>query len=154
MTELLITGGAGFIDRHLAQTLTELGHAVTVLDHFASANSRYGREWLSDTDIPLVELDVHDHDAFMQTIKDHRVIVHAASAVGVQETMDNPLATIEHLLPIRTLVTHATPDQTLVFLSSSDVYGMHSTIYDNAPMREHDLVVYEAPRYRVGTTEG
>ena len=39
MTRYLITGGAGFIGSHLAESLIADGHAVRVLDNFFSGRA-------------------------------------------------------------------------------------------------------------------
>lgn len=38
---VLITGGAGFLGRHLAERIDRAGHRVTVLDDLSCVNSRF-----------------------------------------------------------------------------------------------------------------
>ena len=36
----LVTGGAGFIGSHIAETLLSQGHFVRILDNFSTGNAR------------------------------------------------------------------------------------------------------------------
>jgi nucleoside-diphosphate-sugar epimerase len=143
---VLVTGGAGFLGRHLVRRLAGEGRPVTAVDVLADDNSRFGARWLGA--IPVTRLDVHDTAPFAAVVAEHDVVVHAASHVGVQRTIDEPVSTLDHIAAAATLASVARPDQVVLFLSSSEVYGLHSKLYQGKPMAEEDLGVYGPPHER------
>jgi UDP-glucose 4-epimerase len=72
----------------------------------------------------------------------HKTIVHFASIVGVEKTITEPVATVENLQGTLNITRHVTPDHSILFSSSADVYGVHSHVHDG-PMSEDDLQVFE-----------
>lgn len=143
---VLVTGGAGFIGRHLVRRLVEIGHSVTVVDNCKSKNSKYGKNWLCELGVPVAETDVRDQNRLNDLVRNHEVVVHAASTVGIQKTSEHPMATVEHLFPARTIANCANERQIVIFLSSSDIYGMHSLLYGDKPIHEDDATVHEPPQ--------
>ncbi|MDJ0865621.1 MAG: SDR family NAD(P)-dependent oxidoreductase [Myxococcota bacterium] len=85
----LVTGGAGFIGSHLADALLEAGYAVRVLD--ALAPQVHGADAARPAYLsPEVELccgDVRDRAAVRDALVDVDVVIHAAAAVGVGQSM-------------------------------------------------------------------
>jgi nucleoside-diphosphate-sugar epimerase len=142
---VLITGGAGFLGRHLAARLDRAGHRVTVLDDLSCANSTFDCAALAGERIAKVEGSVFDHVLVDKLVRDHAAVVHFASVVGVEDTVSHTIPTIENLNGTINVVRALTPDHVAVFGSSADVYGAHSHVYDRA-MREDDLFVYENGR--------
>src|ERR687896_394312 len=89
MKHILITGGAGFIGSHLADTLLAAGHGVRVLDNL-SPQVHGEREIPPDylnADVELVVGDVRDRDAVDRALETVEVVFHLAAAVGVGESM-------------------------------------------------------------------
>ncbi|HKU85066.1 MAG TPA: NAD-dependent epimerase/dehydratase family protein [Casimicrobiaceae bacterium] len=142
---VLITGGAGFLGRHLAARLDASGCRVTVLDDLSCANSTFDCAGLASTRIRKIHGSVFDRALVARLVATHPVVVHFASVVGVEETVSHTIPTIENLSGTIGVVRALTPDHVVLFGSSADVYGVHSRLYDQ-PMREDDLVVYENGR--------
>lgn len=142
---VLITGGAGFLGRHLAARIAQAGHQVTVLDDLSSVNSRFECAALASERIHKVHGSMFDRALIAALVATHRTVVHFASVVGVEETLSHTIPTIENLTGTINVVRELTPEHIAVFGSSADVYGVHSRLYDRA-MREEDLLVFESGR--------
>jgi dTDP-L-rhamnose 4-epimerase len=86
---VLITGGAGFIGSHLADSMIEAGYDVRVLDnldpqvHGPSA----GRPSYLHTNVDLRIGDVRDPDVVRDALDGVQMLVHFAAAVGVGQSM-------------------------------------------------------------------
>lgn len=138
----LITGGAGYLGRHLARSLAEQGQEVTVLDDLSCPNSRFDLPELDHPRIHCILGSTLDAELLAPLVRSHRTVVHFSSVVGVEETIRQPFQTVRNLEGTRNLISELTGDHTAIFGSSADVYGMHSLVYDRA-MREDDLEVFE-----------
>jgi len=86
--KILITGGAGFIGRHLCRELLERGHCIRVLD---SLIPQVHPDGTRPSDLPaqveLVVADVRDGDKVAQALKGVSHVVHLAAEVGVGQSM-------------------------------------------------------------------
>jgi len=89
MSELvLITGGAGFIGRHIAKALLGSGRRVRVLDSLIEqVHPDRNRPSELDPDVELVNGDVRDSDAVRRAIFGADAIIHLAAEVGVGQSM-------------------------------------------------------------------
>jgi nucleoside-diphosphate-sugar epimerase len=142
---VLITGGAGFLGRHLAARLNRAGASVTVLDDLSCPNSSFDCALLAPASIRKIRGSVFDRSLVTELVRTHGVVVHFASVVGVEETVSHTIPTIENLNGTINVVRALTREHVAVFGSSADVYGAHSHLYDR-PTREDDLFVYENGR--------
>ena len=86
--DVLITGGAGFIGSHLADSLLAEGHRVRALDSLDPQVHPDGARpaYLAD-DVEFVQGDVRDHDAVGRALEGIDTVVHFAAAVGVGQSM-------------------------------------------------------------------
>src|SRR3954454_16800715 len=87
--EVLITGGAGFIGSHLADTLLQRGDRVRVLDNLEpQVHGDAGRrpEYLDD-DVELIGGDVRDPDDVARALAGVDSVVHLAACVGFGQSM-------------------------------------------------------------------
>lgn len=124
---ILVTGGAGFIGRHLCRELLERGHRVRVLDALIE-QVHPGGERPADLpgDVEFLHGDVCDGDAVARALKGADRVVHLAAEVGVGQSMyeverytaTNELGTavlMERLIdnPVKRIVT----------ASSMSIYG-------------------------------
>src|SRR5215208_6922896 len=84
MTRYLITGGAGFICSHLAESLIADGHAVRVLDNFSS-----GRAENLPTGIELIRADVTRQEAVSDALEGVDGCFHLAAIASVEYCRQN-----------------------------------------------------------------
>jgi dTDP-L-rhamnose 4-epimerase len=88
---ILITGGAGFIGRHVARNLVRRGYRVRVLDslleqvHGAPRAFPQAREFFED--VELTRGDVRDEDALGKALRGVDGVIHLAAEVGVGQSM-------------------------------------------------------------------
>jgi dTDP-L-rhamnose 4-epimerase len=85
---VLITGGAGFIGRRVADELLRRGHQVRVLDSLIEQvhGDKERPEGLG-AEVELIRADVRNGDAVTKALKGVDSVVHLAAEVGVGQSM-------------------------------------------------------------------
>ena len=92
--KIFLTGGAGFIGSHIADSLVKLGHEVIIYDNFSSGH----RDNLSSIkkDITLIEGDILDtKKVFSSCPKDVDVISHQAAQLEIFGCLENPVMDLQ-----------------------------------------------------------
>jgi dTDP-L-rhamnose 4-epimerase len=123
----LITGGAGFIGRHLARALLAQGYRVRVLDSLIE--QVHGGRTVPEGLDPAVEFmvgDVRDGQATARALAGATHVVHLAAEVGVGQSM----YAVERYVSVNDCGTAAlfqalieAPVQRVVVASSMSIYG-------------------------------
>lgn len=127
MEHVLVTGGAGFIGRHVTRELLSRGHRVRVLDslvaqvHGGAGHRDNGREG-----IEFLHADIRDGESVQRALAGIDSVVHLAAEVGVGQSMyeverytsANDLGTA---VLFQNLVAH--PVRRVVTASSMSIYG-------------------------------
>lgn len=86
MTKILITGGGGFIGRHVAEELIQQGYRVRILD--ALIDQVHGdAEAVLPENIELIRGDVRDRSKVREALDDVDGVIHLAAEVGVGQSM-------------------------------------------------------------------
>jgi len=125
MATILVTGGGGFIGRHVAAELAEHGYGVRVLDAFIDQVHGDGGPALANlTDI--IKADIRDKEAVLSALEDVDGVIHLAAEVGVGQSMyeiaryvgSNDLGTA---VLLEALIER--PVRRIVVASSMSVYG-------------------------------
>jgi len=117
-----------------------------VLDTADNPNARHGLTELTGRGPRVVLASTADSELMTQLVEEHPVVAHLAwPTVGVDQSLKSPLRQVAALAQTSALAQLLTPEHTLLFASTSDTYGMHSALYEDKPMAEDDLNVYEAP---------
>lgn len=140
--KVLVTGGAGFIGSHLAESLLAQGDEVYVLDDL-STGSRENIKHLENRNTFHYTVDtVVNETVVAEQIDRVDIIVHLAAAVGVRLIVESPVNTIEtNVHGTETVLKLASKKKKPVFIAStSEVYGK-STAF---PFREDSELVIGA----------
>ena len=128
MSQVLITGGAGFIGSNLADRLAGEGCTVTVLDTLARPGVETNLKWLllrHGGKIRHVSVDVRDPVATARAVEAADVVFHLAAQVAVTTSLTDPRTDFEvNLLGAINVLEAARRDRTpVIFASTNKVYG-------------------------------
>ena len=134
---ILVTGGNGFIGKHLTKALNELeGVSVASMD---ITQSKYHSYQSQDGILHINQniLDYKSLEADFDNFRPH-VVYHLAAKLGVQDVMDKPGETVsENVLGTLHVVNLCKYyNAHLIFASTSDVYGKSVDL----PFREDGML--------------
>ncbi len=125
--QILVTGGAGFIGRHLVDALVEAGHEVTILDNLDARIHPSEPEELNPR-ATYVWKDIRDREAVREAGQGAEALYHLASLIEVAESerdigryVDVNVRGTAVLLD--TLIQDVPSLETMVLTSSVAVYG-------------------------------
>jgi UDP-glucose 4-epimerase len=143
MTRYLITGGAGFIGSHLADTLLADGDEVVALDNLATgrldnlvlARRHHG--------FRFVQGSVLDHLVVDELVGAADVVVHLAAAVGVKLIVEQPLRSLTTNIDGTAVVMDAAyrHRRPILVASTSEIYGKNCDV----PLSEDDDRILGSP---------
>jgi UDP-glucose 4-epimerase len=88
---ILVTGGNGFIGRHVCDRLRALGHTPTVFDRHGSTVSPAA----GFIGAPVFLGDTTDAAAVSEAVYHCDAVMHLAGVLGTQETITNPLPAVQ-----------------------------------------------------------
>jgi UDP-glucose 4-epimerase len=141
---VLITGGAGFIGSHLAESHLERGDDVYIIDDL-STGSMDNIRFLQDNPAYKNRIFVHintilNHDMMLELTGICDVVYHMAAAVGVQTILEKPLESIvTNIQGTEKILEMCNKFKKRVLIAStSEVYGKHL----HAPLVETDNIIY------------
>jgi UDP-glucuronate 4-epimerase len=132
---VLITGGCGFVGRHVAREVSVRGYEQTSAD--------------LNTDADVV-LDVLDLGAVAECVAEQDVVIHCAAVVGPVPAREDPLRAVEVNVRGTANVVEAARrhGKRVVYLSTATLYGMRS---DLKPLHESDTPIpvshYDATKF-------
>lgn len=137
--KILITGGSGFIGSRIAESLQAKGHDVSVLDL-----NRPRVKGVSFTSGSVLEIDAVD-----KAVKDCDAVFHLAAMMGVWNTEQHPIATLDvNILGTRNVLESCRKNgvKKILLTSSSEYYGEPV----RTPLSEDDL---PRPKSAYGVTK-
>ncbi|HSB29326.1 MAG TPA: SDR family oxidoreductase [Pyrinomonadaceae bacterium] len=140
---VVVTGGAGFIGSHIAQTVATAGAKVRIIDDLSTGH----RENVDDLsgDIDLIEGSVADVQLMNRVLADAEVVFHEAAIPSVPRSVENPTQT--HIASVDgtfTLLLAAREQNVrrVIYAASSSAYGDQPTLPKTEDMAPDPLSPY------------
>ena len=155
--KILITGAAGFIGSHLAETLLAQGHQVVGIDNFLDYYPRSMKEKnlagaLTHSGFEFIEADLLETD-LVSLVKPLAGVIHLAAQAGVRASWGENFRTYSdnNILATQKLLEACRGEgiNKFVYASSSSLYGDT----EDLPMREESVLRPVSP-YGVSKAAG
>ncbi|MEN6312354.1 MAG: SDR family oxidoreductase [Acidobacteriota bacterium] len=124
MARFLVTGGAGFIGSHIAETLVRRGDEVRVLDNLMTGKRENLASFIDH--IHFIEGDIRDLETCRRAVKGMDHVLHEAALASVPRSVNDPLTTNAVNVAGTLNLLVAARDAgvgSFVMASSSSVYG-------------------------------
>lgn len=126
--KIIITGGSGFLGRHLCRALSVAGHSIKNID------------LVNNPEFPTIIADVRDKDRMMAEIVDADLVFHLASLIEAGESVKEPFKFIDYNLNGTLSVMEAMRVNNIknfIFSSSAAIYGEPIRV----PIKEDDRTI-------------
>ena len=159
MSEILITGGAGFIGSHLTELLLTHNHTVTIVDDLSTGTPANLKHLEDHSGLIFIHGDIGNEELLHEVIQNKDQVYHLAAAVGVALIAKQPIETLErNIYPTQLLLAalrqriEAGETVTTFFSSTSEVYGKNP----KETWTEEDDLVFGAttrPRWSYGVSK-
>ncbi len=122
---ILITGGAGFIGSHLAESLLQDKHEIMVLDDLSTGKIENISHLKKNKKFKFHEGNILDCKLVLKLVTSSDCIYHLAAAVGVKYVLEHPLdSLITNVRGTEIVIELASKFKKKIFLSSSsEIYG-------------------------------
>ena len=123
---VLVTGGAGFIGRHVTRALLDRGYAVRVVDSLIEqVHHGNGRDPILH-EVDFIQGDVRDAELMTLAVRGVDKVVHLAAEVGVGQSMyeiDRYVSVNDHGSAVLFQALIGNPVERVVVASSMSIYG-------------------------------
>lgn len=147
MNTYLITGGAGFVGSHLADTLIADGHRVLVIDDLSTGSWENVDHLRSHPRFEFLVETIRKKEILADLVARADYVFHLAAVVGVKLVVESPVRTIETNVRGTDMVLEqcCLRKRPVLLTSTSEVYGKSPNVpYDE----EGDLVLGATNRGR------
>jgi len=125
--KILVTGGAGFIGRHLVKNLIK-NNQILVYDNLSNSSDK-DRISLVDKGVKFLKGDILDYDVLCEFSKNVNVVIHLAakSGLGICENNPSDAFSVNVFGTFNVIKACQECNSKLIFLSSREVYGEKSS---------------------------
>ena len=150
MANILVTGGAGFIGSHLAETLLKQGHQVRVLDNFSTGKKENLIFEEPHPSLEVISGDIRDLRDCQRAVAGIEYVFHEAALASVQRSVEDPLTTQAvnvggtlHIL----MASREAGVKRVIYASSSAIYGDTPVLPKHEEMPPSPLSPYALQKY-------
>jgi len=92
--KIIVTGGAGFIGKHLVEFLITKGINVTIFDNFSNSKKN-SIIYLKNQGVKIIEGDITKIQEIVNAVKDQDMVIHLAAKISVEESIKSPSETFQ-----------------------------------------------------------
>ena len=127
--KIFVTGGGGFIGRHLVNTLLD-SHDVTIYENFSNSNKN-DLKFISKNLPDIIEGDLSNYELLKQSIHDFDLVIHLAAKIDISESLKHPeISNAVNVQGTINLLKACVESkvQNIIGASSAAVYGNPDTI--------------------------
>ena len=122
---IIVTGGAGFIGKHLVEFFITKGINITIFDNFSNSK-KDSITYLKNQGVKIIEGDIRKMYDIDNAVKDHDVVIHLAAKISVEESIRNPSETFDtNVNGTKNVLTACEKNhiKKMIVSSSAAVYG-------------------------------
>ena len=123
--KILVTGGAGFIGKHLVKYLLKKNHSVTIFDNFSNS-TKNSTSILIKLGVKIIEGDIKKINEIQNASINQNIVIHLAAKISVSESIKNPMETFQNNVDGTKNVLIACEKnnvEKIILASSAAVYG-------------------------------
>ena len=144
-SEILVTGGAGFIGSNIVDRLLDEGFKVRVLDNLSTGDITNLAQHQNKKSFQFIEGDIRNFDLLKKTVKGVDAVFHEAALVSVTRSVENPLLSNEINVTGTVNLLKACVDahvKRFIYASSCAVYGDTETLPNHENLAPKPLSPY------------
>jgi UDP-glucose 4-epimerase len=144
MSQVAVTGGAGFVGTNLVRELLAQGHEVTIVDDLSTGLLSN----IENLSVEFHNISITDFNSLKSALRNSEYVFHLAARGSVPRSIQNPRATFEvNVTGTQNILEIARENGAkVVFSSSSSVYGSNSELPKHEKMWMSPLSPYAASK--------
>lgn len=149
-SNVLVTGGAGFIGSNLIETLLKQDNQVVCLDNFATGKRENIAPFLDHPKFTLIEGDIRNLDDCHTAVKGMEFVLHQAALGSVPRSINDPITTNDVNVGGFVNMLVAARDagiKRFVYAASSSTYGDHPALPKKEDIIGRPLSPYAITKY-------
>jgi UDP-N-acetylglucosamine 4-epimerase len=127
-SNVLVTGGAGFIGSNLVESLLNAGNNVVCLDNFSTGNRKNINDFVNNPRFKLIEGDIRKYDDCLKAVSGVDIVFHQAALGSVPRSIKDPVSTTDVNIGGFVKMLFAAKEsgvRRFIFAGSSSTYGDH-----------------------------
>jgi len=144
-SEILVTGGAGFIGSHIVDRLLDEGFKVRVLDNLSTGDKKNLVHHQNKKTFQFIEGDIRNFELAQKAVRGVDAVIHEAALVSVTRSVENLLLSNEINVTGTLNLLKASADahvKRFVLASSCAVYGDTETLPNHENLAPKPLSPY------------
>lgn len=149
-SNVLVTGGAGFIGSNLIEALLKQDNQVVCLDNFATGKRENIAPFLDHPKFTLIEGDIRNLDDCHTAVKGMEFVLHQAALGSVPRSINDPITTNDVNVGGFVNMLVAARDagiKRFVYAASSSTYGDHPALPKKEDIIGRPLSPYAITKY-------
>ena len=84
--KIFVTGGAGFIGRHLVRSLLKSNHEVSIFENFTNSNINEIQDIVNDG-AKIIKGDLNNFKLLKKSLRNIDVVIHLAAKIDILESI-------------------------------------------------------------------